>query len=154
MPDTIPDRQRTLGSLLRLPYRRLQADVYAALPAHGFDDLRAAHSAVFRHIDPDGSRMTTLAERAGMTKQSMAYLVDALVASGYLKVVADPSDGRAKLVRLTRRGGQAVDTLITLSAQFETALAEKLGSARMARLRTLLEEVASILEAGDAAATK
>lgn len=145
MTVSVPERERTLGSLLRLPYRALQARVYDALPAHGFDDLRAAHSAVFRHIDPAGSRITVLAESAGMTKQSMAYLVDALAQGGYLNVVPDPADGRAKLARLTARGKRAMNALIELSAQFELELAQQLGATKMKDLRGLLEDVAEVL---------
>jgi hypothetical protein len=47
---------------------------------------------------------------------------------------------------------QAVEPPIALSTQFETALAEELEGTRMARLRTLLETVAGILETGPAAA--
>ena len=146
MANTYPDRQRTLGSLLRLPYQELQDAVYGALASHGFADLRTAHSAVFRHLDPDGTRLTTLAERAGMTKQSMAYLVDALTESGYLTTAADPHDGRAKRVLLTRRGNKAMATLVALSAQFEQRLAERMGATKVARLRALLEDVATTLE--------
>lgn len=146
MAKTFPDRQRTLGSLLRLPYQALQSAVYGALAERGFDDIRAAHSAVFRHIDADGTRLTVLAERAGMTKQSMAYLVDALAQAGYLTTAADPQDGRARRVLLTRRGDQAMTALLELSADFEHRLAERLGTARMARLRTLLEALADVVE--------
>ena len=147
MANTYPDQQRTLGSLLRLPYQELQDAVYGALASHGFADLRTAHSAVFRHLDPDGTRLTTLAERAGMTKQSMAYLVEALASAGYLSTGPDPHDGRAKRVLLTHRGHKAVATLIALSAEFEQRLAERLGAGKMTRLRALLEDVAAVLEA-------
>lgn len=147
MATTFPDRQRTLGSLLRLPYQALQTAVYAALAERGFADLRAAHSAVFRHIDAEGTRQTVLAERAGMTKQSMAYLVDALSQAGYLVVGADPHDGRARRVSLTRRGRQAMRALLELSADFEQRLAARVGAAKMARLRALLEDVADALAA-------
>jgi DNA-binding MarR family transcriptional regulator len=149
MTPSIPERQRTLGSLLRLPYQALQARVYAALARRGFDDLRVAHSVVFRHIDPAGSRVTALAERAGMTKQSMAYLVDALVTSGYLKSVPDPADGRAKLAVLSARGKRAMTALVELSAQFEADLAARLGETKLQQLRVLLEEVADSFDAGD-----
>lgn len=89
------------------------------LPAHGYDDLRAAHNAVPRHIDPEGSRITTLAEGAGMTKQSMGYLVDSLVGAGYLALGPDPLDGRAKLARVAPRGEGATEVLLELGAQFE-----------------------------------
>jgi DNA-binding MarR family transcriptional regulator len=153
MAKTFPDRQRTLGSLLRLPYQALQNAVYGALAERGFDDIRAAHSAVFRHIDADGTRLTVLAERAGMTKQSMAYLVDALSQAGYLASTPDPHDGRARRVRLTRRGEQAMTALLELSADFERRLAGQLGATKMARLRALLEELAGVVDAtADAAA--
>lgn len=146
MANTVPDQQRTLGSLLRLPYQALQAGVYGALADRGFADIRIAHSAVFRHLDREGTRLTVLAERAGMTKQSMAYLVESLGEAGYLTSGADPHDGRAKRVQLTRRGEQAMAALVDLSARFESRLAAHLGTARMTRLRGLLEDVAAVLE--------
>ena len=39
--------------------------------------------------------MSELAERAHLTKQSMAYLVEALAQSGYVTIAPDPEDGRA-----------------------------------------------------------
>ncbi|HET6397523.1 MAG TPA: MarR family transcriptional regulator [Pseudoxanthomonas sp.] len=151
MPPSYPERQRTLGSLLRQPYRALQDRTYAALAQRGFDDLRAAHSAVFRHIRPEGSRVTELAAQAGMTKQSMSYLVDALVRGGYLHIVPDPADGRAKLARLTLRGEQAMAALIELSLEWERRLARRLGAAKVAQLRELLEETIAAVERDGAA---
>ena len=136
-----PDRENTLGSLLRRPYDALQDHVYRSLPGLGFEDVRMAHSAVFRHIDPEGTRITTLAERAGMAKQSMGYLVDALVEAGYLVLQPDPSDGRAKLAVLTPRGAQAVAALLEQSRQFEAALAARVGTRKVEQLRALLLEV-------------
>jgi DNA-binding MarR family transcriptional regulator len=48
--------------------------------------------------------VSELARRAGMTRQSMAELVDYLEAHGYVERVPDPSDRRAVLVRRTDRG--------------------------------------------------
>lgn len=140
-----PDRENTLGSLLRRPYDALQDHVYRSLLALGFEDVRMAHSAVFRHIDPEGTRITTLAERAGMTKQSMGYLVDALVEAGYVVLQPDPNDGRAKLAVLTRRGAQAVEVLLEQSRQFESALARRIGARKLEQLRALLVEVSDAL---------
>ena len=68
----------TLGALLRLPYQALARRLYREIAENGFPDVRPAHGSVFRHILPEGSRVTDLAERAGMTKQSMSYLVEYL----------------------------------------------------------------------------
>jgi len=45
-----------------------------------------------------------LAAHLGITKQAAAQLVEHLVERGYLTRGADPRDGRAKLLVLTRRG--------------------------------------------------
>ena len=138
--------ERTLGYLLRLPYERLSECVYGTLAAQGFPDIRPAHSAVFRHIAGSGSRVSDLAERAGLTKQSMAYLVEALAAAGYVAVAPDPADGRAKLVRLTRRGRMVSETLVRLSREIEKNFAARLAPGRMEVLRGLLGELADVLE--------
>ena len=147
--DTRPvtERQRTLGALLRLPYEALQREVYGGLAARGFPEIRPAHSAVFRHIAPEGSRLTALAERAGMTKQSMAYLVDGLAAAGHLTSTPDPVDGRARIVRLTPKGEGVLAALLALSAEAEARVAERIGEKRAGKLRRYLELWAAALEA-------
>lgn len=138
----ISERHRTLGALLRLAYEDLQREVYGALAARGFPEVRPAHSAVFRHIAPGGTRLSALAERAGMTKQSMAYLVDGLEAAGHLRSAPDPADGRARIVRLTARGEQVLAALLDLSAQAEARIGERIGRRRAMRLRRYLEMLA------------
>ena len=54
-------------------------------------------------IDPGGSRITRLAAAAQVTKQTAGFLVEQLEAAGYVEKVPDPTDGRARLVRLTPR---------------------------------------------------
>jgi len=135
----MPEQRRTLGALLRLSYEALQREVYEGLGARGFTDIRPAHSAVFRHLSPGGSRLTALAERAGMTKQSMAYLVDGLERAGYLDSTPDPRDGRARIVRLTARGQAVLMVLLELGAAAEARLAARIGARKAAAMRSALE---------------
>jgi DNA-binding MarR family transcriptional regulator len=72
--------------------------------AEGRAGMRAAHAQVFEHLDLDGTRMTTLAERAQMSHQAMGELVGELVNSGYLERIPDPGDRRARLIRPTAQG--------------------------------------------------
>ena len=97
-----------IGILLRRPFQVIVEEIGAQLAARGYDGIRPAHQNVFQFIEPAGTRVTVLAERAQMTKQSMAELVAHLESHGYVERVADPSDGRAKLVRLTDRGRETV----------------------------------------------
>src|ERR687898_799338 len=74
----------------------------------GFGDVREGHGCVFGFIDVEhGSRLTDLAERAGLTKQAVGEAVAELERKGYLKRVPDPQDGRAKIIKLTERGLEA-----------------------------------------------
>jgi DNA-binding MarR family transcriptional regulator len=103
-----------------------------------------AHTAVFQHIAPDGSRLTDLAERAQITKQSMGYLVDYLEQRGYLERRPDPSDRRAALVCLTERGWGQIHAAIAIIRTVEREWTRALGKQRMQQLRELLTELGQI----------
>nr|WP_218280204.1 MarR family transcriptional regulator [Verrucomicrobium spinosum] len=139
------DHADSLGASLRRPYRLLQERVYAELAASGFPEIRAAHSAVFRHILPEGSRLTALAEQAGMTKQSMAYLVEHLVEHGHVSVGPDPDDGRARRVRLTPRGERFIQAALSASQRVEDLLSAELGAKAMRELRRILGDIETVL---------
>ena len=132
---SFPEQAATLGALLRGPYRKLSDRLYAEMAASGFPEVRPAHSVVFRHIVPSGSRVTELAGIAGLTKQSMAYLVEYLEQHGYVKIVTDPADGRAKLVQLSQRGSLFIEALLKASSRLEDEAAKKMGKARLKNLR-------------------
>jgi len=137
---SITELATTLGAQLRAPYRRLQRRLYADL-ARKFPEVRRAHSAVFRHIAPEGSRLTELAEQAEMTKQSMAYLVEHLAGRGYVRMERDPADGRAVRVKLTAKGRRFVAVALAASAEIEREAVARMGAENMARLRHLLAEL-------------
>ena len=139
----ITEIRQTLGNLLRGPYEALQARVYGGLAARGFADIRPAHSSVFRTISERGSRVSELAERAQIAKQSMAYLVEDLSKAGYLAIGLDPDDRRAKQVRLTAKGLKVWEALIALSAEAEADMARAIGTAEMKELRVLLTKLSA-----------
>ena len=106
-----------------------------------YNDIRITHGCVFGNIDPEGTRLTDLAERAFMTKQSVGEVVSDLEKRGYVERVPDPSDGRAKIIRLTERGEAAQKLGMRLIAEIEQEWAERFGAERIAALRDALEAV-------------
>jgi DNA-binding MarR family transcriptional regulator len=128
---TLTETNSTLGALLRYPYERMAAWLYAELAELGYTEVRPAYSAVLRNLSATGSRVSELALRAGMTKQSMGYLVDQMAVAGR----------RANTVRLTPRGEALVATSIELSKRYEARLVELVGERKMQQLRTVLEEL-------------
>ena len=135
-----PNRQ-TFGSLFREPYQTYLQWLYGRLKEEGFPDIRAAHSTVVRRMSAEGIRVTDLADRAGMTKQSMAYLVEDLIGLGYVSTAPDPTDGRAKLVVTTAKGESLLAASRRLGDIYERHVAKLLGVNDAKKLRTLLEEL-------------
>ncbi len=139
-----PTEER-LAQLFRRAYDQMRTRVYREAREEGFADLRPAHSSLLRNIDPEGSRVVDLAERAGMTKQSMAYLTERLAKLGYVEIGPDPDDGRAKRVILTERGRGAVMTLANRSLQIEADLAQALGEDELAHLHRIMRQLLGTL---------
>jgi DNA-binding MarR family transcriptional regulator len=106
-----------------------------------YSDIRMTHGCVFGNIEPDGSRLTDLAERAHMTKQSVGEVATELERRGYLERVPDPADGRAKIIRLTERGRDAQALGFQIIDELEQEWAERFGADRIAALRDALEAV-------------
>ena len=108
-------RQTHLGRLLGLAMRRFDARVLE-LMAHNENvplalsnlaargQVSAAHIHITRHLALEGSRLTELAELAGMSKQAMGKLVDQCEAWGLVTRSGDARDARAKRVQFTPSG--------------------------------------------------
>jgi DNA-binding MarR family transcriptional regulator len=108
--------------------------------------LRPAHTSVFPHLDHAGTRLTELARRMGISKQAVGQLVDELEQMGAVERIADPSDGRAKLIRFsTKPGSSLLDGLAHLQ-KLERELAEQIGADRMAALHEGLGALLVALE--------
>ena len=63
MTDPEHNEELNTGLLLFIPYRAMEARVFKALWAAGYDDFTPAQARVFQRIAPGGSRLTDLAER-------------------------------------------------------------------------------------------
>lgn len=135
-----------VGLLLFVPYRAMEARVFAELAREGFDDITPAQARVFQRIADGGSRLTDLAEQAGITKQSAGFLVDQLERAGYVERVADPQDGRARLVRVAPRGARSVRASRRIAAEVEREWSGRLGAERMDQLRAILTDLAEITD--------
>ena len=128
--------------LLGVAYDSFAEELNTRLHSTEFGDIRPGHGCVFGTIDVEnGSRLTELAERACMTKQTVGEVVSDLEKRGYLERVADPSDGRAKIIRLTERGHRAHAYGGEVIDELEREWAGRYGEERVAALRDALEAV-------------
>jgi DNA-binding MarR family transcriptional regulator len=127
--------------LLSLVFADYQEDLYRRLAAADFRDIRPGHGCVFGNVAPEGSRLTDIAERARMTKQSVGEAATDLERRGYLERIPDPTDGRVKIIRLTDRGREAQRVGRHLIDEIERDWAERFGEADIAGLREALETI-------------
>ena len=135
MEEHTPDerwRQTHLGRLLGHAMRRFDTRVLQLMAASAQaplalsnlaarDKVGAAHIHITRHLPLDGARLTELAQAAGLTKQSMANLVDQCEAWGLVTRGADPLDARARRIAFTPAG---LDWLAAFQAAVTQAEAE------------------------------
>jgi DNA-binding MarR family transcriptional regulator len=135
-----------VGVLLFVAYRAMEKRVFDALADAGFGDVTPAQARVFQRIGPDGTRLSELAEQAQVTKQTAGVLVDALERAGYVRRTPDPRDARARLVRISERGAEAVAAAASVVARVEAEWAAHLGSERLADLRRSLLDLRPITD--------
>ena len=92
------------------------------------DQVGAAHVHITRHLAVAGSRLTDLAQNAGMTKQAMGDLVNQCEAWGLVTREADPHDRRARRVVFTTAGLQWLEAFKAAVAQAESEFRQAVGS--------------------------
>jgi DNA-binding MarR family transcriptional regulator len=122
-----------IARLLLRAVRAVQATYIERLQQRGHPGLRTGHIPVFAGLNPDtdpdsptGTRITDLANRAGMTRQMMGRLVRELESLGYLATAAHPDDLRAVVVTMTERGNairaEAAEVIAELEADYAVLL--------------------------------
>ena len=127
-----------LGRLLGHAMRRFD-DRVLSLMAHNVEvplalsnlaarsQVSAAHVHITRHLGLKGSRLTDLAQRAGMSKQAMGDLVDQCEAWGLVSRAPDSQDARARLVRFTPTGLAWLQAFKEAVAQAEAEFRAEVG---------------------------
>src|SRR5262245_28385945 len=122
-------RRVLVGALLRTTYQLTRERQSKALIERGFGDLNQALLSVMVYPYPDRARPLELAERTNMTKQAINYLLGQLEARGYVERRAEKGNSR-RLVFLTRRGWQVVETIREAVMEVEAEWAVVLGQKR------------------------
>lgn len=114
--------------------------VFTALAAQGYS-VRPAHVPVFAGLDPAGTNISTLATRAGISRQAMSALVRDVESAGYVRTMPDLSDKRALVVELTDLGAQFCDAAVELSIEVAQVWRAKLGAERYEALLSDLRAI-------------
>lgn len=124
-----------LARLLLRTLRTVQNTYLERLQQRGHPGVRTGHIPALAGLDPDGTRITDLATRAGMTRQMMGRLVRELTDLGYLRTRADPADQRAVIVTMTDRGRAFGAAAGEVMRELEREYGDLLGDPGLAALK-------------------
>src|SRR5215217_4862963 len=141
------EEQIIFSQLLRRPYEALLMRLHTELDAAGYADSYPSWGTnIFHYLREGGLRLTELAERTHTTKQALRYTINQLEAAGYVERVPDPTDARAKIIRLTERGWKLRRVGDEIIASLEEECVRQLGEERMRQFEALMKDVSSVLE--------
>jgi DNA-binding MarR family transcriptional regulator len=137
--DTSP--RLPIGQLLGRLLRTFRQDLHRRSQEAGYTDVREAHLQVFGAIDWTGTRLSVLAARSNMTAPAMSELVDELERAGYVERRPDRTDGRAKLIRPTRKGRRLLVEGLRAVREIEAGYADLVGPERFEAMASAMERL-------------
>jgi DNA-binding MarR family transcriptional regulator len=143
----LPEDRPAVGPLLVRLLHRFRREVFEVAHERGFGDIREAHLQVFGNVGVDGIRLTALAARANLSLAAAAELVDDLQRRGYLERVPDPTDGRARLIRPTPLGREALAVAGHRVAEIETRWGDLVGETTFEEACRTLDRLLATLDA-------
>jgi len=115
------------------------AAVVARLGRRGYVNFPFASASLLWLLDEGGTRSTTLAQRAGVTKQAMSQQVKQMEREGYLEQVPDTADTRAKVIRMTPRGESVKVACAEVRDELNQAIANLIGREKAREMEAHLD---------------
>ena len=137
------------GILLVLAYQEFVRELREHLAVQGFDDQGRSDGYVLRTLDASPMTTSELADRLAISKQGAGQLIDDMERRGYVERRPDPRDGRARLLHLSERGGDALAAARRFHRTYERRLTRTHGPDTVARVRALLASMAGEDQAAD-----
>ena len=147
MPESrdVANDRLAIGQLLVRLLREFRDDLAAPRGDAGYADVREPHFQIFGNIRMGGIRLTELADRAQLSLAAASELVNDLVGLGYLTRRADPADGRAKLIDLTKRGqalmADAGGRVVDMERRWSEVVGERNFTQMTRTMQRLLDEL-------------
>ena len=134
-----------LGQVLMMAVRDFQRRLDEDLAERGVEGIRTGHRKVFMELASDGAgRSADLAAKIGVRPQSMMKTVHELEELGLVSRAPDPTDSRAKLISLTRKGRALIKELSRSTETVWEQYAEQLGERDLEQAMQLLSRLSAV----------
>jgi DNA-binding MarR family transcriptional regulator len=141
-PATGAGTRTDIGYLLAKASQHWNDLLAEAFRRQGHGDVRPSYGSVLVPLfEDDGLRMTELAARAHLAKQTMTTMVRLVEEAGLVRRRPDPEDARATRVHLTARGKRFKPVAARELVRLEECITARLGQRRTAALRASLTQL-------------
>ena len=131
-------------TLYRLLLRASRAETTATLRrVHdlGYNDVSLADTNLLANLDTEGTIISALARRAGVTRQAAGQQVASLEQRGYVERHPSDSDGRAAVIYQTARSRALLNAALDIVEELEEGYSQTLGPGRLRSLKRLLSSL-------------
>ena len=139
-------RAANLRQRLLRASRVINIEIVNGLHKQGFTELSSTHTALLSNLDLEGSSLTEIAQRAGMTKQAMGRLADELIKLNYIQRSANKIDKRAVKLAFTPAGLKLMNHSFRIMEEIEMRCTDRLGENRFNTLLISLQELVDEFE--------
>ena len=119
-----------MGALLRIAHEHVWRRMLREVAAAGFDDLSETEYRLFQYPGPEGARPIEVAQRCGMTKQAMNYVLAALERKGYL-ARRTARGGGGRVIHLEKRGRKLIAALRSSVQRVEREWSAQVGEPQL-----------------------
>jgi DNA-binding MarR family transcriptional regulator len=142
-----PVTRANLGFVLAKASQRWNEALYERFRRRGYPEVRPSYGSVLVPLfEEDGLRMGQLADRAGLSKQTLTTLVRLAERDGLVERRPDSEDGRATRVHLTPRGVGFERHAAAALAELDAILDERLGRRDSTQLAAGLDSLLAALD--------
>jgi DNA-binding MarR family transcriptional regulator len=106
--------------------------------ARGMQSVTRPQAQLLAHVAMGERRAARIARKLGLTRQTIASVINELVELGILTVERDPQDARAQLVDFSVEHARQGPQLLALFKEVEDYVATVIGADRLAVVRQAL----------------
>lgn len=131
-----------LPLLLAAAFRALIDELHDELRSQGHAGVRPVHGFALQAVSREGTSVSELGRRLGISKQAAAKTVSGLEGLGYLAREPDPQDGRAQRLFVTGHGEDCLRTSAEIFERLRARWVAQLGQDQVTALEDTLEALA------------
>lgn len=137
--------KHNLGRDLSFLNRELARGLMQKSVARGHKGLKLNWDTVFLNLDfREGSRVVDLAQVNGLTKQGMSQIVAEIEQHDYITKKDDPSDGRARKIKLTTKGKKLIQDSMEAYEELEAEYEALIGLEKLQILKEIVSELVNL----------